>query len=219
MTSEIGFFTLHYMPCISLFRSMSRYNAINFQIHLPYRKMSFRNRCIIAGSQGMQTLSIPLKGGRGVRDPYHNVMIDHHQPWHLHHWRAIYSAYGRSPWFEYYATSLEQLFSSPPERLEEWNLRCLQWLFSTLGLSFPGVHVDSANELQADDYRSVAEQEHPTPQCFQSGHHGTFPSYIQVFQEKNGFLPNLSMLDFVLCAGPRTVRNWILQPIPPDVLA
>jgi hypothetical protein len=53
----------------------------------------------------------------------------------------------------------------------------------------------------------------PAPQDFQDPRFGPFPAYVQVFQEKITFSPNLSMLDFVLCAGPRMVRQWLAEHV------
>ena len=211
MASGIGFVPLVYMPPVTVFRNMCAFTTLDFQIHRPYGKMSFRNRCVIAGSQGMQTLSIPIKGGRGVRTPYDDVIIDHRLPWNLHHWRAIYSAYGRSPWFEFYASELEQLYSSPPDRLVDWNLRCLDWLYRKLGFSFPDIASNSTLEKKSETEQDSTHLSYLSPQAFQEGSLDRFPSYIQVFQDKNGFFPNLSMMDFILCAGPRAVREWLTE--------
>ena len=129
MKEEIGLVQLHYMPSISMFKAMYRFDALNFQLDRPYGKMSFRNRCLIADSQGLQTLSIPVRGGRGFRGTYDSVMIDDRQPWNVHHWRAVYSAYGRSPWYDYFASDLEALFLEPMDRLSDWNLKCIACLY------------------------------------------------------------------------------------------
>ncbi len=200
------------MPCLSLFKAMCRYQTINLQLDQPYGKMSFRNRCIIADSQGMQTLSIPIRGGRGFRGPYNSVVIDDRQPWNLHHWRAVYSAYGRSPWFEFYANDLKELYFFPPKGLADWNILCLQWLFNILNIPYP--RLDGLEQSDEHDvkHHGYSAYEDPNPRDFQSGHSGDYlPKYIQVFQEKNGFIPNLSMLDFVFCAGPSSVREWLYR--------
>lgn len=209
MRSEIGIVPLHYMPCITVFRSMTTFRSLDFQLEKPYDKMSFRNRCVIAGSQGIQVLSIPILGGRGFRGRYDDVLIDNRQQWNVHHWRAIYTAYGRAPLFEYYADELEGLFSSPPERLAEWNIRCLQWLYKCLDIPFPDVKRSGGSEGMFSSNIGPKPEGCPTPQDFQSESTGLMPQYHQVFQDKTGFLPNLSMLDFMLCSGPKTVRHWL----------
>ncbi len=208
--SEIGIVPLHYLPCISVFRSIVTFHTLDFQLGKPYEKMSFRNRCVIAGSQGIQVLSVPILGGRGFRGSYESVLIDHRQQWNVHHWRAIYSAYGRAPLFEYYADELEGLFSSPPERLADWNIQCLQWLYKCLGIPFPELNGSGSpvgHESRMIDHET---KDWPTPKHFQSVSMDNIPRYHQVFQEKTGFLPNLSMLDLILCQGPRSIRHWLL---------
>ena len=214
-SSDIGMVPLHYLPGISMFRSMAAFHTIDFQLGKPYEKMSFRNRCVIAGSQGIQVLSVPILGGRGFRGSYDSVLIDHRQQWNVHHWRAIYSAYGRAPLFEYYADDLEGLFSSPPERLAEWNIRCLQWLYKCLGMPFPELKRSGSPEGHESRMIGPKTEDWPTPQNFQSESMGSIPRYHQVFQDKTGFLPNLSILDFILCAGPKTVRHWLSTYIIP----
>ena len=209
MKEEIGLIELHYMPCISMFKTMYSFNTINFQLNRPYGKMSFRNRCLIADSQGLQTLSIPIRGGRGFRGDYGTVLIDDRQPWNVHHWRAVYSAYGRSPWYDHFAPDLEALFLQPVDRLADWNLKCVAYLYKWIGKTFPAIDVSGTERLNIANNQHLKPEDLLSPRSFQSDCYGPFPAYIQVFQEKNGFLPNISMLDFVLCAGPRAVRDWL----------
>lgn len=209
MKEEIGLVQLHYMPCISMFMAMYRFDTLNFQLDRPYGKMSFRNRCLIADSQGLQTLSIPIRGGRGFRGDYGNVIIDDRQPWNVHHWRAVYSAYGRAPWFEHYASELEHLFTSPPERLSDWNIRCLQWICKSLDISFKVVNTYIVPDEMFPNHPVIPLMPVVTPQDYQAVGHGPLPTYLQVFQDKNGFISNLSMLDFILCAGPRMAKAWL----------
>lgn len=209
MIDGTGILPLHYMPSISIFRSMSRFRSLDFQLDRPFEKMSFRNRCVITDAQGMHTLSVPIRGGRGFRGAYHDVMIDDRQPWNIHHWRAICTAYGRAPWFEFLAPGLESLYSSPPERLTAWNVQCLHFLFRQTGLPMPDLVEATMDDPTAETSVDDRKEAWPRPQDFQFPRFGPFPAYVQVFQEKIPFSPNLSMLDFVLCAGPRMVRDWM----------
>ena len=213
MIEGIGVMPLHYMPSISLFRSMFRYRSLDFQLDRPFEKMSFRNRCIIADAQGMHTLSVPIRGGRGFRGAYRDALIDDRQPWNIHHWRAICTAYGRAPWFEYLSPGLQSIYFSPPERLADWNLQCLQFLFRHSGLSMPDIIQESKHIPSLEAPVHDQNEAWPAPQDFQDPRFGPFPAYVQVFQEKITFSPNLSMLDFVLCAGPRMVRQWLAEHV------
>lgn len=160
----------------------------------PYRKMSFRNRCIIAAANGPLTLSIPIQGGRGVRMPYREVRICERQDWRGRHWKTIASAYGKAPWFLQYADGLEDLYRTPYDRLMDWNLACLLWVDKSLGIR------DIERKGCIAPQTSVSD-ERITPQHYKDTAFGPFPAYFQLFQEKHGFLPNLSILDFVMCAG------------------
>src|SRR5215216_1327217 len=67
-----------------------------------YPKMTFRNRFVVAGSNGLIHLSIPLVNGRSQKIPFKDVRISYREKWQLNHWRTITSCYNKSPYFEYY---------------------------------------------------------------------------------------------------------------------
>lgn len=197
---------LCYMPPVSVFRQWVLAATIDFQTNHRYAKMSFSNRCVIATSNGMLHLSIPILGGRGFRGNNSQVLVDNRQAWQQQHWRTIFSAYGRAPWFEHYGPGLDKLYQQSVDSLADWNLRCLQWVCDSLRIKFPEIKPPQVPPLEENQGKVCVN---PRPSDFQSSDFKPFPAYIQVFQEKNGFLPNLSILDFVLCAGPNYVRDWI----------
>lgn len=185
---------LHYFPNIIQYTAGLHSDVFDTVGDMPYQKRSFQNRCILAGSNGPLILSIPIEGGRNVRQSYHDVLICTRTRWRDQHWKSIASAYGKSPLFYQYANSLYELYQSPFTHLLKWNLACLQWVDQSLGIST----LDRQNESPS----------HPqpikpscTPRDYSDPMHGPFPRYPQVFSNKLGFLPNLSILDFVLCMG------------------
>lgn len=186
--------SLQYFPNIATYIASLRGDDFDTVGAEPYRKMSFRNRCIIATANGPLTLSIPVQGGRGVRIAYREVRICESQDWRDRHWKTIETAYGRAPWFFHYAEGLEILFRTPHDRLMDWNLACLEWVDRSLGHR----DVDRRERMPPESAFSV---DRITPQHYSDPVHGPFPAYFQVFEEKHGFLPNLSILDFVMCAG------------------
>jgi hypothetical protein len=185
---------LQYFPNIVSYVASLRDEPFDTLGAEPYRKMSFRNRCIIAAANGPLTLSVPIQGGRGVRISYRDVRVCDRLDWKDRHWKTIASAYGRSPWFFQYAESLEALYRSSHERLIDWNLACLEWVDHALGFgNIPRRGIVVPETTPTSDMA--------TPRDYQDPSRGPFPAYVQLFQEKNGFLPNLSILDFVMCAG------------------
>jgi hypothetical protein len=98
------------------------------------------------------------------------------------------------------------IYLQPVDSLVDWNLQCLQWICDSVRIKYPDIkpsQVQSSREIRTDI------ELNPRPSDFQSDVFQPFSAYTQVFQEKNGFLPNLSMLDFVLSAGPNFVKQWI----------
>lgn len=155
----------------------------------PFRKMTWRNRYRIATANGPLLLSIPVTGGRTLKTPFNEVMIDPKQDWQKQHWRSLFSAYGRAPFFEYYGPALEKLIHQPKEKLIDFNLAALQWIRKELRLT---TSFSIGNESPADlslMHQTFAED-------------ASTLVYGQVFEDRHGFLPNLSILDLLMNEGP-----------------
>lgn len=173
------------------------YNSshIGIPLYVPFRKMSFQNRCVIPTANGLVNLTVPLVGGREVRQVMGEVRIDHSQAWQVRHWRTITSAYNRSPFFEYYAEGLEKIYQTRPEFLHEWNKRLMDWLVANLkirtfveNLAQPGEGRMERMPLPKDFLDPFFTQE--------------LPHYQQVFMDRLGFVPNVSCIDLLCCLGP-----------------
>ena len=166
--------------------------------------MSFRNRCVIAGADGPVILSIPLQEGREQRKPVKEVLIDYKKPWQAQHWKTIVSCYNRSPWFEFYRDEAEELFSQKPPFLYEWNWACLNWISARLEWPVP------ANLTQAKQMEPSPLQYHDfRGQLMPATIQNRFPDpvrYRQVFEERTGFLPHLSILDLLFCEGRQALK-------------
>ena len=161
-----------------------------------YIKQSYRNRFDISGHLGRLNLSFPIQKESGVKLPFTEVRLHDEMHWKKLHWRSIVSAYNSSPFFEHYAEELSQYFCSEDVFLCELNSRLLEWLLNrlrivsnhTVSLEYldPGGHLnDHRNDFKG---RKWVELE--------------MPSYLQVFHEKIGFIPNLSGIDLLFNLGP-----------------
>lgn len=226
-----------YFPSVILFKKVIDFSNVEFDIYDIHRKMSFRNRCIIAGGSGPVNLSIPLVDGRNQRRPLKEVRIDNKTGWQGQHWKTITSCYNRSPWFEFYKPELEILYQQPADWLHKWNRNCWEWVVAKLGLEIQtgwsegpvelgqigilpgrgatgdtvaemGVEPGHSGNVQYLDWRNKLQpksidQEFPEP-----------IRYRQVFEDRVGFLPNLSILDLLFCEGRRTVEILESAKIP-----
>src|SRR5882724_857255 len=123
----------YFSPAI-LFKESINYSNIEFDVYEPYQKMSFRNRCVIAGSNGPVNLSLPLLEGREQKKPMKEVRIDNRRRWQEQHWKTIVSCYNRSPWFQFYTDEMEELYRTEYELLADWNMACWNWVTGNLKL-------------------------------------------------------------------------------------
>lgn len=194
---------------LQYFASIIEYkiSIVNTYIELEqyerWQKMSFRNRCIIAGANGLQNLSIPVAGGRHSGKLIREVKIDNARNWQVLHWRSVVSAYNRSPWFEFYKDEMAAFYHTRYSWLWDWNLDLLVWTFKKLGVDVqigftdswqkdypPGEFLDMRYRVLPRNFSSFAAD------C---------PVYRQVFEDRLGFIPNLSIIDLLCCEGPGAV--------------
>ena len=212
LLSEIQYFS----PVI-LFKRAIDLSNVEFDIYDVYRKMSFRNRCVLAGGGGPVNLSIPLVEGRNQRRPLKEVRIDNKTNWQGQHWKTITSCYNRSPWFEFYKHDLEVLLQQRVEWLVDWNRRCWDWVVGKLGAEISTSYTDwgRGETGQATGFEPVLEtlsqenfldwRNRLMPRSIQQ----EFPEpvrYRQVFEDRLGFMPHLSILDLLFCEGPASVE-------------
>lgn len=189
-------FELQYFPPLTFISTLYKESYVYLDIYESYRKMSFRNRCLIAGAEGIISLSVPLKDGRNQLLPVHEVRISETEPWQARHFKSICSAYNRSPFFEHYADELKMLYQRRVIRLAEWNLICLEWLHKKL--NWPA---EIRFTETAIPFGSAEWQDHRNQVVPKNYDQWSPVKYRQVFEERAGFFPNLSVLDILFNVG------------------
>lgn len=200
---------IQYFPSIIFYKNSYNFSHIILEQCETWQKMSFRNRCQIAGPEGIIDLSIPLVKGRDQKALIRDVRIADTLPWQAQHWKTLVSCYNRSPWFDFYRDELEQLYKKPFGFLLDWNMGCLEWSFRVLGLN-PAIGLTTEfkphyPEAEAVDWRGkLAPKNRETLGV-------AMPRYRQVFEERTGFLPGVSILDLVFCEGKNALR-YIQSP-------
>ncbi|AEV97549.1 hypothetical protein A4D02_30390 [Niastella koreensis] len=193
-----------YFPPVTLFRMSIRFSNVNIDVYDPWRKMSFRNRCVVVGGNGPINLSIPVVEGREQKKPLKEVMIDNRKRWQVQHWRTIVSCYNRSPWFSFFEPELEALYRQPVDLLGDWNRTCFEWVTKKLGV---GVYADYSEYVPGGngDGDVVDWRNKLTPKSIQT-EMNDLVRYHQVFEDRIGFIPNLSILDLLFCEGKNARR-------------
>lgn len=183
-----------YFGTIHYFQTISKQSVISFDTSAPFTKMNFKNRTIIATAQGPLTLSIPLIGGRTQRIPINECCIAYDAPWQAQHFKAIKTSYQRAPFFEYYEEGIEKLFENKPEKLIDFLHLVHIWIRNQLKGKWE-IEQESL-VLNQDKFKYF---DHFLPKNYHSILNPI--RYQQVFEDKTGFLPNLSILDLLFCTG------------------
>ncbi|MDR0845570.1 MAG: WbqC family protein [Tannerella sp.] len=165
-----------------------------------YQKQSYRNRCVIAVSNGVQTLTVPVEKPQTEKYPTKEMRISEHGHWRHIHWNALVSAYGMSPFFEYYEDDFAPFYEQKFEFLFDFN-QALQELICNLLDIHPKLSVSSCYEVAVpNDFRNNIHPRHAEADDTFHPH-----PYYQVFREKYGFIPNLSIVDLLFNMGPEAV--------------
>ncbi|MFZ9261982.1 MAG: WbqC family protein [Chitinophagaceae bacterium] len=183
---------LQYFPVINYIITLIKGEKHIFLTRSRFQKSTLRNKMILPGSNGLVRLSIPIKGGRGVKVPYGEVEIDNTQEWQKDHIRTITSIYGNAPYFQFYEMGLKELYDVKAIKLFEWNLMCLSYFLD---------HSKMSNLIHYD-----VSEENFEMGIIPSVNQGLFdiPYYGQVFMDKIGFQSQVSCLDLLMNLGPDT---------------
>jgi hypothetical protein len=175
-----------------------------------FQKQTYRNRCYIATDQGALMLNVPIKhvGGTTGRQACRDVRIENTYPWQRQHWRGLATAYRSAPFFEYYEAALRPIFDTSFNFLIDLNLETIAILCALLDLPMPSSR-STAYEMQPEgiqDGRKLIRSKNENP--------GEMQHYVQVFQERHGFLKNLSTLDLLLNEGPKATAYLKATTLP-----
>ena len=183
---------LHRMPCI-------------IEQHDHFVKQTYRNRCVIATANGTQTLTVPIERYDGAKCPMRDIRISDHGNWRHLHWNALVSAYGETPFFEFYADDLRPFFEKRHTFLFDLNLDIMHTMCQLLDvrpqvtLSEQYIVLPSEDDAVVD-FREAIRPKHPLPDADFNP-----TPYYQVRAQRHGFLPNLSILDLLFNEGPEGI--------------
>ncbi len=199
MAITTALFETQYFPPVQYFSLLIQADEVMIEAKEHYQKRSYRNRCHLAGPNGPIRLSVPLLRGKNEQMPISEVQVAYRRPWYGEHWHSIRTAYGKAPFFEFYAEELRPLLYARPARLFDLNTELLRKLMELLQIDRPlhfTENYSAAGESGVIDCREAAHPKHPA-RAFRAA------AYPQVFEDRHGFLPNLSILDLLFCTGPQ----------------
>lgn len=194
-------FPSFYLPPIEYFSKMLKHrdhvfieNAEHFQ------KQTYRNRATIHSANGSLDLIVPVSKGSKNHTFIKDVRISYEFNWQRLHWLSLQASYRSSAYFEYYEDDFSIFYEKKWNFLFDYNEAVLQLIFRLLkqqiNLQYTNHFEKSYTELQ--DYRNSI---HPKQTYILNP-----KPYFQVFEERNGFLPNLSFIDLLFNQGPQSIQ-------------
>ncbi len=181
-----------YFPPISYMAALVQQRNGYIDVDEPFVKQSYRNRCVIYGPNGAQALTVPLVRS-DWRNPLNTIRISYAENWIDNHWRALLSAYNKSPFFAVLSDDIKRVFDQKPETLVMLNqliLDCiLDWLqdadLLTSAAPNPTESIDLRQRISPKQKSLLLN---PAP-------------YYQQFAHKHGFIADLSVLDLLAHEG------------------
>lgn len=202
-----------YWAPVQYYTKLYHYPEVWFEAHENYIKQTYRNRCVIASPNGTQALTVPIVKPETDKCPIKDIRISDHGNWRHLHWNALESAYRNTPFFEYYADDFLPFYTRKWDFLFDFNGAICRKVCELIDLH-PDVSLTMAygqtGGVPCEDCRmSISpKQDYRTDSVF-------FPvPYYQVFQERFGFIPNLSMADLLFNMGPESI--FVLQKSVPN---
>lgn len=178
--------------------------AVCFDKAEHFEKMTGHSRYRVSGGNGPIQLSVPLEGGRNQHAAIKDIKISNRDKWQVQHWRTLVSAYKRAPYFDFYEHSLAALFETPFSYLADFNLASIHWLKAQLKAGFEEMFADTYIKTHPGSSADLRVVNRMKKDATKPG----FPEYYQLFSDRNGFMPNLSVLDLLFAEGPYTMA-WI----------
>ncbi len=201
-----------YFGPVQWYQKLNRYEECLIERHESFIKQTYRNRMIIPTTNGPLSLTIPTNHGTSLA--MKDIRISDHANWRHVHWNALLSAYGESPFFEYYQDDIRPFYEKKYEFLFDFNMEIMEKMIELLDIR-PHVKVTDCyfpkkSEKQAShtsdspseivDFRDAIRPKKPLPDA------DFIPQrYYQVYEQKHGFLPNMSILDLLFNEGNEAI--------------
>lgn len=189
-----------YLPPIEYFSFLINSDKQIIEKYETYKKQTYRNRCYILGSNGKLALTIPIKKPEGNHTKTNEIIISYSEDWQQIHWKSIESSYNSSPFFLFYKEELKNLYQKKYKYLLDHNNNFLKLIFDFLDIEItPGLTSEFIkNPKNILDLRNSISPKN-------SSQEKNYKKYSQVFANKHGFIPNLSIIDLLFNTGPEAI--------------
>jgi hypothetical protein len=186
-----------YLPNIYYCSWIVAQKQLYFVRDTHFQKQTYRNRTEIYGANGKLKLTLPIVHNKSKsHQKEEEVQIADTTAWQKQHWKSICAAYRSSPYFEFYEEDLIPFYKEEVTHLMQFNLDLLNKIMELIefSMSYKVVEWNEHTHQRMDDLVNAKKSVEIN-----------FDPYRQVFEEKNGFIPNLSIIDLLFNLGPDTL--------------
>lgn len=193
-----------YLAPVEYYTKLYSHDTVYVERFDNYMKQTYRNRCVIASANGILALTVPTEKADEAKCLMKDIRVSEHGNWRHVHWNAFVAGYKQSPFFDYYADEFHAFFERKYTFLYDFNEELRQWVCSQIDL-VPNV-ISTSEYMEAsesiNDYRELI---HPKKDFAEVDSTFVPKPYYQVFDAKNGFTPNLSIIDLLFNMGPESL--------------
>ncbi len=204
-----------FFPPIDYLARCAQTENVVIEAHEHFQKGSYRNRCHIAGANGLQILSVPLrrnnKNDEDIKGDFggdfedvrsiKNVKIAYDVDWQKQHWRTLQTAYGSAPFWNFYAPVFERFFNQQFDYLLDYNVEILTVIFKLLKIE-KNVNISLSSTYEGV-YTEGSDFRHKINPKINSASNAV--PYSQLFNDRYAFIPDLSVLDLLFCCGNQSL--------------
>ncbi|MBQ5857268.1 MAG: WbqC family protein [Bacteroidales bacterium] len=192
-------FPTAYLPSIEYVSLFLKTENASIELFETYQKQSCRTRTNVMTANGIQTLTIPVIKTNGNHTLTKDIEISYKESWQQTHLRCLESAYRKSAYFDYYFPYFEKIYKQKFNTLIELNEYCLKTILKILKVKKDFSYTTDFEKItNENDYRISLSK-------------GTnkieIKPYYQVFADRHGFIPNLSIVDLLFNEGPNSIHN------------
>ncbi|QHS57235.1 WbqC family protein [Mucilaginibacter sp. 14171R-50] len=192
---------MFYLPPVDYFTKLTAFTPdVVFEREEHFPKQTYRNRAIIYSPDGRQALTVPVVKGSKNHTKIKDVKISYDFRWQRAHWMSLQACYRRSAYFEYYEDDFAPFYEKQTTFLIDYNRELLELLLRLLKIKLEIKFTESYEPAYPNltDLRAIlnGKNELDIEQ----------KAYFQVFEERHGFLKNLSIIDLLFNQGPQALN-------------
>jgi len=202
--TQVVLLSTAFLGPIQYFTKFLKYPQVFIEQYENYPKQSYRNRCIILSANGKLPLTIPIVHNQGTKTYTKDIKIDNSKRWKIIHRRAIEAAYRSSAFYIYYIDYLNKIYEKDYTYLIDFNYNLLTLMLEILQIKANLKYTTSYKGISSP-YDDFSMSIHPKEQYSLPDKSFNPVFYYQVFYDKYGFVPNLSIIDLLFNVGPESI--------------